>query len=48
MPGFVDTHIHYPQTDVIGSGGRQLLDWLEDYTFPTERRVRGPRARTRE
>src|SRR5690348_10378819 len=26
MPGFVDTHIHYPQTDVIGSGGRQLLD----------------------
>jgi len=38
VPGFVDTHIHYPQTDVIGSGGRQLLDWLEDYTFPTERR----------
>jgi guanine deaminase len=38
MPGFVDTHIHYPQTDVIGSGGRQLLDWLEDYTFPAERR----------
>src|SRR5262249_1843322 len=37
MPGFVDTHIHYPQTDVIGSGGRQLLDWLEDYTFPAER-----------
>jgi guanine deaminase len=38
MPGFVDTHIHYPQTDVIGSGGRQLLDWLQDYTFPAERR----------
>jgi guanine deaminase len=37
IPGFVDTHIHYPQTDVIGSGGRQLLDWLEDYTFPAER-----------
>ncbi len=37
MPGFVDTHIHYPQTDVIGSGGRQLLEWLEDYTFPAER-----------
>jgi guanine deaminase len=38
MPGFIDTHIHFPQTDVIGSGGRQLLDWLQDYTFPTERR----------
>jgi guanine deaminase len=42
MPGFVDTHIHYPQTDVIGSGGRQLLDWLQDYTFPTERRFSDP------
>jgi guanine deaminase len=38
MPGFIDTHIHYAQTDVIASGGRQLLDWLEDYTFPAERR----------
>lgn len=38
LPGFIDTHIHYPQTDVIGSGGRQLLDWLSDYTFPAERR----------
>src|SRR5258708_22208124 len=28
MPGFVDTHIHYPQTDAIDSGGRPLLDWL--------------------
>jgi guanine deaminase len=36
MPGFVDTHVHYPQTDIIGSGGRQLLDWLEHYTFPAE------------
>lgn len=42
MPGFVDTHIHYPQTDVIGSDGRQLLDWLEDYTFPAERRFSDP------
>jgi guanine deaminase len=42
IPGFVDTHIHYPQTDVIGSGGRQLLDWLEDYTFPAERRFSDP------
>jgi len=42
MPGFIDAHIHYPQTDVIGSGGRQLLDWLEDYTFPAERRFSDP------
>jgi guanine deaminase len=38
VPGFIDTHIHYPQTDVIGSGGRNLLDWLENYTFPAEAR----------
>jgi guanine deaminase len=38
LPGFIDTHIHYPQTDVIAAGGRQLLDWLEDYTFVEERR----------
>ena len=38
LPGFIDTHIHYPQTDVIASGGRNLLDWLEHYTFPAERR----------
>ena len=37
LPGFVDAHIHYPQTDIIGSGGRQLLEWLEHYTFPAER-----------
>ncbi len=35
-PGFVDTHIHYPQTGMIASYGEQLLDWLENYTFPTE------------
>lgn len=38
MPGFVDTHVHYPQLDVIASPGRDLLDWLERYTFPAERR----------
>jgi len=38
MPGFIDTHIHYPQVDVIASGGRELLDWLRDYTFPEEGR----------
>ncbi|MGG2396165.1 guanine deaminase [Pseudomonas sp. SH1-B] len=35
-PGFIDTHIHYPQTGMIASYGEQLLDWLETYTFPTE------------
>ncbi|HEV7631480.1 MAG TPA: guanine deaminase [Steroidobacteraceae bacterium] len=38
LPGFIDTHIHFPQVDVIGSGGQQLLDWLADYTFPEEGR----------
>jgi guanine deaminase len=42
LPGFIDTHVHYPQTDVIGSGGRQLMDWLEDHTFPAERRFSDP------
>ncbi len=36
LPGLVDTHLHYPQAGVIGSYGRQLLDWLNDYTFPAE------------
>lgn len=36
VPGFVDTHAHYPQLQVMGSFGRQLLDWLRDYTFPAE------------
>lgn len=37
MPGFIDTHIHYPQTDVIVTGGHNLLEWLEKFTFPAER-----------
>ena len=36
VPGFVDTHVHYPQVDVIASYGAQLLDWLNRYTFPAE------------
>lgn len=35
-PGFVDTHIHFPQTDMIASYGLQLLDWLEQHAFPAE------------
>lgn len=37
-PGFVDLHIHYPQTDVIGAPADGLLPWLENYTFPHESR----------
>ena len=37
-PGFVDMHIHYPQLDVIGSPADGLLPWLENYTFPEEKR----------
>ncbi|WP_370679321.1 guanine deaminase [Comamonas sp. GB3 AK4-5] len=37
-PGFVDMHIHYPQTDVIGAPADGLLPWLEHYTFPHESR----------
>jgi guanine deaminase len=38
MPGFIDSHVHAPQLDVIASYGTALLDWLETYTFPAERR----------
>ena len=37
-PGFVDLHIHFPQVDVIGSPAEGLLPWLENYTFPQEKR----------
>ncbi|MEO7243490.1 MAG: guanine deaminase [Variovorax sp.] len=37
-PGFIDMHIHFPQTDVIGSPADGLLPWLENYTFPAESR----------
>ncbi|WP_343504552.1 guanine deaminase [Alloyangia pacifica] len=42
MPGFIDTHIHYPQVQVIASWGAQLLDWLNSYTFPEETRFADP------
>ena len=41
-PGFVDMHIHYPQTDIIGSPADGLLPWLENYTFPAEKRFSAP------
>jgi len=36
--GFLDSHVHFPQTPMIGAFGAQLLDWLNTYTFPTERK----------
>ena len=36
MPGFIDTHVHSPQLDVMASFGTELLDWLQRYTFPAE------------
>ncbi|MDE6099104.1 MAG: guanine deaminase [Muribaculaceae bacterium] len=38
LPGFIDCHIHYVQTPMIGSFGDTLLNWLNEYTFPTESR----------
>jgi guanine deaminase len=38
MPGFIDPHIHFPQTQVIASYGAQLLEWLEKYTFVEEQK----------
>ncbi len=42
MPGLIDVHIHYPQTQVIASYGAQLLDWLQNYTFVEEQRFADP------
>jgi guanine deaminase len=38
IPGLIDSHLHFPQTEMIASVGEQLLDWLENYTFPVERK----------
>lgn len=37
-PGFLDMHVHFPQTDIIGAPAEGLLPWLENYTFPAETR----------
>ena len=36
VPGFVDSHIHFPQADIVGAYGEQLLQWLENHAFPAE------------
>jgi guanine deaminase len=38
LPGFIDAHIHFPQTQVIASYGAQLMDWLERYALVEEQR----------
>src|SRR5690606_40892407 len=42
VPGFIDAHVHYPQTDIIASPAEGLLPWLERYTFPMERHFGDP------
>ncbi|WP_084785740.1 guanine deaminase [Psychrobacter urativorans] len=42
MPGFIDTHVHYPQIDMMAAFGEQLLDWLNNYTFVTEANFSDP------
>ncbi len=42
LPGFIDSHVHCPQLDVIGSWGAGLLEWLNSYTFPAEARHADP------
>lgn len=40
VPGFIDIHLHFPQTEMIAAYGAQLLEWLNKYTFPTEKKFR--------
>ena len=42
VPGFIDAHAHYPQTGIIASWGKRLIDWLNTYTFPEEARFADP------
>ena len=42
VPGLIDCHVHYPQLDIIGSFGAQLLDWLHQYAYPVEERFADP------
>jgi guanine deaminase len=42
LPGFVDAHMHHPQTGMIASWGKRLIDWLNTYTFPEEMRFGDP------
>jgi guanine deaminase len=41
-PGFIDAHVHYPQMEMIGAGGEELLEWLDRFTFPAESHFADP------
>ncbi len=43
MPGLIDCHVHLPQYDMVAMDGYELLDWLNTYTFPAERRFESTR-----
>lgn len=43
VPGFIDTHIHYPQIDIIASYSGKLLDWLQEYVYPAEQALTDPK-----
>jgi len=42
LPGFIDTHVHYPQTQMIASPGGELIDWLGNYTYVAEQQFADP------
>src|SRR6056297_2835267 len=42
LPGFIDTHIHLPQMEIVGAHGEQLLEWLDRYVFPAEAKFADP------
>jgi guanine deaminase len=42
IPGLIDSHLHFPQIEMIASYGEQLMAWLENYTFPTEIKFADP------
>lgn len=42
IPGLIDCHVHFPQIDIIASYGEQLLDWLNRYAYPAERKFADP------
>lgn len=42
LPGFIDSHVHYPQIQIIGAGGETLIDWLDKYTYVAEQAFDDP------
>jgi cytosine/adenosine deaminase-related metal-dependent hydrolase len=42
VPGFIDTHVHYPQIRILGTLGHSLLDWLKKQTLPEEAKFANP------